>query len=81
VIDPMPTVWWLRPVRRAALVGAQRAVVWNRLSLMPPAANRSAVGVLTAPPKAEEAPNPMSSSRTIGTLGAPAGGRGSVIGG
>lgn len=36
---------------------------------------------LPLPPKAEEAPNPMSSTRTISTLGAPAGVRGSVIGG
>ena len=81
VMVPMPTVWWFRPVSRAARVGAHSAVVWNRLREIPPAANRSAVGVLTAPPNAEDAPKPMSSSRTMRTLGAPAGGRVSVMGG
>ena len=27
VIDPMPTVWWLRPVSSAARVGEHSAVV------------------------------------------------------
>ena len=31
VMAPMPTVWWLRPVSRAARVGAHNAVVWNRV--------------------------------------------------
>jgi hypothetical protein len=31
VIEPIPTEWWLRPDSRAARVGAQSAVVWNRL--------------------------------------------------
>src|SRR4029450_11813349 len=76
----MPTVWWLRPVRSAARVGAQRAVVWTRLSLSPVAARRSAVGVLTGPPNALDAANPTSSSKTIRTFGAPGGGRRDSIG-
>ena len=77
----MPTVWWFRPVSSAALVGAQSAVVWKRVNSRPGAASRSAVGVLMAPPKLEAAPKPMSSSRMIKTLGDPAGGRASSIGG
>src|SRR3954447_25898590 len=81
VITPIPTVWWLRPVSRAALVGAQRAVVWKRLYFSPPAASRSAVGVAHGPPNALEAANPTSSSRMTSTFGAPAGGRSGSIGG
>jgi hypothetical protein len=71
----------LRPVSSAARVGAQSAVVWNRLYFRPAAASRSAVGVLIGPPKALEAPNPQSSIRTTSTLGAPSGGRNGSIGG
>jgi hypothetical protein len=81
VSTPIPTAWWLRPVSSACLVGAHNAVVWNRLYFSPPAASRSAVGVLTGPPKALEAPKPTSSSSTTSTLGAPAGGRNGSIGG
>jgi hypothetical protein len=56
-------------------------VVWNRVYFKPPPASRSAVGMLTGPPKALEAPKPTSSSSTTSTLGAPAGGRSGVIGG
>ena len=73
VIPPIPTEWWLRPVNSACRVGEHNAVVWKRLSLTPPAANRSAVGVLHGPPKAEDAPKPTSSINTINTLGAPSG--------
>ena len=31
VMTPLFTAWWLRPVRSAARVGEQRAVVWKRL--------------------------------------------------
>ena len=81
VMLPMPTEWWLRPVSRACRVGAQSAVVWNRLYFSPPAASRSAVGVWHGPPKALEAPNPTSSSSTTSTLGAPSGGSSGSIGG
>src|SRR3954471_2637282 len=81
VMLPMPAEWWLRPVRRAWRVGAHRAVVWNRLYRSPPAARRSAVGVLQGPPNVEEAPNPTSSSSTTRTFGAPSGGRRGSIGG
>ena len=77
----MPTVWWLRPLSSAARVGEQSAVVWKRLNFSPPAARRSAFGVAHGPPNALEAPNPTSSSSTTSTLGAPAGGRSSSIGG
>jgi len=50
VMPPMPTEWWLRPVSSAWRVGEHRAVVWNRVYFRPPAARRSAVGVLMGPP-------------------------------
>ena len=78
---PMPTEWWLRPVSSACRVGAQSAVVWNRLYRSPPAANRSAVGVRHGPPNALEAPKPTSSSRMTRTFGAPSGGSKGSIGG
>jgi hypothetical protein len=71
----------LRPDSNAARVGEHNAVVWNRVSFKPPAARCSAVGMLTGPPKALEAPKPTSSSSTTSTFGAPAGGRSGVIGG
>jgi hypothetical protein len=81
VMLPIPTEWWLRPVSRAWRVGAHSAVVWKRLNRRPPAARRSAVGVSHGPPNALDAPKPTSSSRTISTFGAPAGGRSGSIGG
>src|SRR5205085_2013212 len=81
VMTPIPTVWWLRPVSKAARVGAHRAVVWKRLYLRPLSASRSAVGVAHGPPNALEAPKPTSSSRTTRTFGAPSGGRSGSIGG
>ena len=80
VMPPMPTAWWLRPVRRAWRVGEQSAVVWKRLNRSPLAASRSAFGVLQGPPKAEAEPNPASSIIMIRTLGAPSGGRTGSIG-
>src|SRR3954469_7756494 len=77
----MPTEWWLRPESSAARVGEQSAVVWKRLYFRPPAARRSAVGVEHGPPNALEAAKPTSSSSTIRTFGAPAGGRSGSIGG
>ena len=52
-------------------MGEHSAVVWNRLYLSPFAARRSAVGVLTGPPKALLAAKPTSSRRTTRTFGAP----------
>src|SRR4051794_38575588 len=80
-MTPIPTVWWLRPVSKAARVGAHRAVVWNRLYFRPFPASRSAVGVAHGPPNALEAANPTSSSRTISTFGARGGGRSGSIAG
>jgi len=71
----------LRPLRRAARVGEQIAVVWKRVYLSPCAARRSAVGVLHGPPKALDAPKPTSSSRITSTFGAPDGGRNGLMGG
>ena len=71
----------MRPVRSAARVGEQSAVVWKRLYLSPPLASRSAVGVWMTPPKALEAPNPTSSNRTIRMLGESFGGRNGLMGG
>ena len=81
VMLPIATEWWLRPVSIACRVGAHSAVVWKRLNFRPPAAKRSAVGVLHGPPNALDAPNPTSSSRMTRTFGAPVGGvRGSIGG-
>src|SRR4051794_41916633 len=80
-MTPIPTVWWLRPVRSAARVGAQRAVVWKRLYFSPCAASLSAVGVAHGPPNALEAAKPTSSRRMTSTFGAPVGGRSGSIGG
>ena len=81
VMAPMPTEWWLRPHSIAARVGAHSAVVWKRVYLRPPAASRSAAGMLHGPPNAVEAPKPTSSIRNTSTLGAPGGGRNGVMGG
>src|ERR1051325_9639874 len=80
-MTPIPTEWWLRPVSKAARVGAHRAVVWKRLYFRPFPARRSAVGVAHGPPNALEAAKPTSSSRTTSTFGAPSGGRSGSIGG
>src|SRR6476646_4246808 len=79
-MTPIPTVWWLRPVSKAARVGAHSAVVWNRLYLRPFPARRSAVGVAHGPPNALEAAKPTSSSKMTSTFGAPAGGSSGSIG-
>src|SRR3954454_1099557 len=80
-MPPMPTVWWLRPLSSAARVGEHNAVVWKRLNFRPPAARRSAFGVAHGPPNALDDPKPASSISTTSTLGAPAGGRSSRMGG
>src|SRR5438105_4318648 len=49
-MPPMPTAWWLRPVRSDALVGEHSAVVWKRLNLRPLAASRWRFGVLHGQP-------------------------------
>jgi hypothetical protein len=77
----MLTVWWLRPDRSAARVGEHNAVVWKRLKRSPAAASRSAFGVSHGPPNALDAPNPVSSIRTMRTFGAPSGGRSGSMGG
>jgi hypothetical protein len=81
VMPPIPTAWWLRPVRSACRVGEQSAVVWKRLYLSPFAASFSNAGVWRGPPNADDDPKPASSSRISSTFGAPAGGRrGSICG-
>src|SRR3954453_13175663 len=79
-MTPMPTEWWLRPVSKAARVGAHSAGVWKRLYLRPFPASRSAVGVAHGPPNALDAAKPTSSSKITSTFGAPAGGRSGSIG-
>src|SRR5262249_52666101 len=69
----MPQVWWLRPVRSAARVGEQSAVVWKWLYFSPLLATRSKFGVGIGPPKVLVAPKPVSSVMTSRTLGAPLG--------
>ena len=54
-------------------VGLHSAVVWNRLYLTPLAAILSSVGIRIGPPNAPAEPKPMSSMRTMTTLGAPFG--------
>jgi hypothetical protein len=71
----------LRPVNIACRVGEHNAVVWKRFSFNPPAANRSATGVLQGPPNVDAPAKPTSSSSAIRMFGAPAGGRRIVIGG
>src|SRR5262249_3371553 len=73
VMLPMPTLWWLRPVRSAARVGEHSAVVWNSLYVKPLFARRSSVGVGIGPPKVLAAPKPVSSVMMSKTLGAPFG--------
>jgi hypothetical protein len=80
VMPPIPTEWWLRPVRSAWRVGEHSAVVWKRLYFNPFAASRSATGVEQGPPNALEEPKPASSSSMTSTFGAPAGGRSGSIG-
>src|SRR5215475_14671366 len=70
---PMPTLWWLRPVRSAARVGEHSAVVWNWLYLKPLFAKRSRVGVGIGPPKVLDAPKPVSSVMISKIFGAPFG--------
>src|SRR5215471_13410765 len=70
---PIPTLWWLRPVRSAARVGEHSAVVWNSLYLKPLFAKRSRVGVAIDPPKVLAAPKPVSSVMMSKTFGAPCG--------
>src|SRR5256885_16951755 len=73
MIVPAPAEWWLRPVKRAARVGEQSAVVWNVLYFSPFFASRSRVGVGTGPPNVLVCPKPTSSSRMTSTFGAPFG--------
>jgi hypothetical protein len=63
----------LRPVRSAARVGEQIAVVWKSLYLSPLLASRSKFGVGMGPPKVPDEPKPASSVMISRTLGAPAG--------
>ena len=70
VMLPIDTEWWFRPVSSAWRVGAQR--LWCEIGvLQSPAARLSAVGVWHGPPKALDAPKPMSSNRMTNTFGAP----------
>jgi len=71
MMPPVETVWWLRPVIKAARVGEQSAVVWNWLYRNPDLASRLNVGVGIGPPKVLLAPNPTSSVKISNTLGAP----------
>ena len=73
MIAPALLAWWLWPVSRATRVGLQSAVVWKRLYRRPLFASFSSVGMLMGPPKALLWPKPMSSIKTMTTLGAPLG--------
>ena len=78
-IDPKPTVWWFRPVSRAARVGEQSAVTWKPLYLSPCSATRVIAGVETGPPNVDGLPKPASSISTSNTFGAPSGGDGVML--
>src|ERR1700683_803606 len=70
---PIPTAWWLRPVKKEARVGEHSEVTWNRLKRAPPAARASMWGVPTSDPKAPRCPKPVSSRTMTITFGAPSG--------
>src|SRR5690242_18074051 len=73
MIEPVLAEGWLRPVSRAMRVGEQSAVVWKRLYYSSFFARRSASGMRQGRRKALLWPKPMSSMRTMTTLGAPLG--------
>ena len=73
MMEPVLAWWWLRPDLSAIRVGEHRAVEWKLLYRRPEAARRSRVGVWSGPPNVLGPPKPMSSIRTITTLGAPSG--------
>jgi hypothetical protein len=69
----MPQAWWLRPVRSAARVGEQSAVVWKLANRTPVAASPSITGVSMSEPKHPSWAKPTSSSTTSSTFGDPVG--------
>ena len=73
VMTPVAQVWWLRPVRSAARVGEQSAVVWKLLKRKPLFASFSKVGVGIGPPNVDDAPKPTSSVMMSRTFGRPGG--------
>ena len=73
MMEPVLTVWWLRPVFSALRVGEQSAVVWKLLKRSPLFASRSIVGVRIGPPNVLGPPKPTSSISTITMFGALAG--------
>ena len=50
--NPIPTAWWLRPVKKEALVGEHKDVTWKRLKGAPSAASESMCGVPMSEPNA-----------------------------
>ena len=64
VMQAIPFVVWLRPVRRQERVGEQSAVVWKFVYVRPASAIRLMLGVSISPPNGSIAANPTS-SRTM----------------
>ena len=65
----IPTEWWLRPVRRQALVGEQSGVTWKFVYRRPCAARASIVAVLISEPKQPKSAQPVSSRITTTMFG------------
>src|SRR5262245_40150669 len=70
---PMPTLGWWRPVRSAARLGGQGAVVWNALERSAVLATQARVGVGLGAPTVLDAPKPVSSVVISRMFGAPFG--------
>ena len=75
--NPIPTAWWLRPVKNDARVGEHSEVTWKRLKRAPVVASASRWGVPMSEPNEPRWPKPVSSSTMAITFGAPGGGFGS----
>src|SRR3954447_4720643 len=72
----MPFVVWFRPVSSDERVGEHSAVVCQLVYVSPVAARALMFGVSMRPPQGSMAENPVSSSTTYSTFGAPGGATG-----
>src|SRR3954452_3146759 len=76
----MPFVVWFRPVSSDERVGEHSAVVCQLVYVSPVAARALMFGVSMRPPQGSIAENPVSSSTTYSTFGAPGGATGCTYG-